>query len=42
MEHPMHVYHCRSICGDLQFGDAVFQRGIVARELGLSEKEGKS
>lgn len=39
MEHPMHLYHRRSMSGDLEFGDAIFQRGIIARELGLSGKE---
>ncbi len=41
MEHPMHLYHRRSIPGDLQFGDAVFQRGVIVRELGLAEAEGR-
>lgn len=38
MEHPMHLYHRRSMSWDLQFGDAVFQRGIIARALGLTEE----
>ena len=34
-EHPMHLYHRRSIAGDAVFGDSDFQREKVARELGL-------
>jgi len=34
-EHPMHLYHRRSIAGDAMFGDSDFQREMVARELGL-------
>lgn len=35
IEHDMHLYHRRSMAGDLSFGNAGFQREIVARELGL-------
>ena len=35
MEHDMHLYHRRSITGDLTFGSADFHYENVARELGL-------
>jgi alkylation response protein AidB-like acyl-CoA dehydrogenase len=35
MEHDMHLYHRRSISGDMAFGDAEYQREMVARALGL-------
>ncbi|MBW1674025.1 MAG: acyl-CoA/acyl-ACP dehydrogenase [Deltaproteobacteria bacterium] len=35
MEHDMHLYYRRAKEGELAFGDADFQRKIVARELGL-------
>ena len=35
MEHDMHLYHRRSISGDLMFGSAEVQREKVALELGL-------
>ncbi len=35
MEHDMHLYHRRSITGDLAFGDSGLQREKVARDLGL-------
>lgn len=34
-EHDMHLYHRRSMSGDLFFGSAAFHRAQVARELGL-------
>ena len=34
-EHDMHLYHRRSMSGDLFFGPAAFHRAQVARELGL-------
>lgn len=34
-EIDMHLYHRRSMAGDLAFGNTDFQREIVARELGL-------
>lgn len=34
-EHDMHLYHRRSMSGDLLFGPAAFHREQVARELGL-------
>jgi alkylation response protein AidB-like acyl-CoA dehydrogenase len=35
MEHDMHLYHRRSITGDLTFGSGDFHLENVARELGL-------
>jgi len=35
MEHDMHLYHKRSMAGDLSYGNGDFQRENVARELGL-------
>jgi alkylation response protein AidB-like acyl-CoA dehydrogenase len=35
MEHPMHLYHRRSIAGEVAFGDSDFQKEKVAQELGL-------
>jgi alkylation response protein AidB-like acyl-CoA dehydrogenase len=35
MEHDMHLYHRRSITGDLLYGDSDFQHERIARELGL-------
>jgi alkylation response protein AidB-like acyl-CoA dehydrogenase len=35
MEHDMHLYHRRSIAGDLEFGNGDLHREVVARELGL-------
>lgn len=35
MEHDMHLYYRRAKEGELAFGDADFQRKIVAKELGL-------
>lgn len=35
MEHDMHLYHRRSIVGDLDFGSGDFYRENIARELGL-------
>jgi len=34
-EHDMHLYHKRSIVGDLSFGSADFHYGKIARQLGL-------
>ena len=35
MEHDMHLYHRRSVAGDIAFGNTDFQKENVARELGL-------
>ncbi len=35
MEHDMHLYHRRSLTGDLLYGDSDFQHERIARELGL-------
>ncbi|MBE0431724.1 MAG: acyl-CoA/acyl-ACP dehydrogenase [Dehalococcoidia bacterium] len=35
MDHDMHLYYRRAKAGEIIFGDADFQRAIVARELGL-------
>lgn len=35
MEHDMHLYHRRSITGDVTFGDTAIQHEKVAKELGL-------
>lgn len=35
MEHDMHLYHRRSVAGDLSFGNADYQREEVAKGLGL-------
>lgn len=35
MEHDMHLYHRRSVAGDISFGNSGYQREKVARELGL-------
>jgi 3-oxocholest-4-en-26-oyl-CoA dehydrogenase beta subunit len=35
MDHDIHLYYRQAKAGDIIFGDADFQRAIVARELGL-------
>jgi len=35
MDHDMHLYYRRAKAGEIIFGDADFQRAIVAQELGL-------
>lgn len=35
MEHDMHLYHRRSVAGDLSFGNTDYQREEVAKGLGL-------
>ena len=35
MDHDMHLYYRQAKAGEIIFGDSDFQRGIVARELGL-------
>ncbi|MBE0480968.1 MAG: acyl-CoA/acyl-ACP dehydrogenase [Dehalococcoidia bacterium] len=35
MDHDMHLYYRRAKAGDILFGDSVFQRAIVAKEMGL-------
>ncbi len=35
MDHDMHLYYRQAKAGEIIFGDADFQRAIVARELGL-------
>ncbi len=34
-EHDMHLFHERSITGDLTLGQAAYQRGVIAGRLGL-------
>lgn len=35
MDHDLHLYYRRAKAGEVVFGDADFQRAIIARELGL-------